>query len=100
MTETVEYKQGTEEELQKDLETCGAYQYDSSEVDLETAFALTRAKLDVTIRNIISESGLSLSLFDYVLMSIMADIRKADADTLRMNNIPTKKVEEQNGNTK
>lgn len=94
METKTEYKSGTEEELQKDLESCGVYKYDASEVSLEVALALTRTKLDTTIRSILVESGLSLSLFDYVLTSVLADIRKADADTIRMNSIPTKKVEE------
>lgn len=94
MEAKTEYKSGTEEELKKDLESCGFYQQDASEVSLEVALALTRTKLDTVIRNVLAESGLSLSLFDYVLTSVLADIRKADADTIRMNSIPTKKVGE------
>ena len=94
-----EIKHGTEEELRRDLDSCGFREF-ATPMDVETAMALTRTKLDTTIRKIIGESGLSLSLFDYVLTSVLSDIRKADADTQRINSLGTKEIKEkQNGDS-
>ena len=98
-----EFKTGTIEELNEDLKTCGFKEEPIApvQINLEGAMAIARTKLDTAVRNILSESGLSLSLFDYVATSVLADIRKADIDTLRINNLSTKSAQgEKHGDTK
>lgn len=96
-------KHGTVEELKKDMESCG-FRNDPSVANLvgvspdadaipatltldtalmENVMASTRMKIDNAMQTILQESGLPLYLFDYLVTSVQADIRKADMDLLR-----------------
>lgn len=79
MTEKIE-KTGTVEELQKDLAECGFH----PQKPLDVAMAEARAQIDNALQGILQGSGLPLYLFDYLVTSVLADIRKADLDTMRM----------------
>lgn len=81
-------KSGTIEDLQKDMEESRLEPFPM--VPLEIAMAVTREKLDTSIREILEQSGLSIYLFDYCLQSVMADVRKADQDQIRLQSLPQK----------
>ena len=90
-----EQKTGTFEDLQKDLDDCGFKESPIQlEANVESVMAIARMKLDTAVRNILNESGLSLSLFDYVIMSVIADIRKADADNMAINTMSIRPMED------
>lgn len=97
----MEEKHGTVEEFLNDAKNCG-FRPDPSvaieagidpnanevelnaEISLEVLMAKVRADVDGCLEKILSESNLPLFLFDYVVTSVLADIRKADVDMLRM----------------
>lgn len=98
----MEEKHGTMEEFLEDAKTCGFRPDESvakdagvdldkgeadatAEISLETLMACTRNDVDNCLQKILERSRLPLFLFDYVVMSVVADIRKADMDTLRIN---------------
>ena len=75
-------KKGTTEELMEDIKNCG---FHSVEPSLEAILATARMEIDNSMQDILTRSKLPLYLFDYLVMSVLADIRKADLDTIRMN---------------
>lgn len=89
MTE-VEHKTGTMQELMEDVKQCGFYPdkpTDESEVRLDITMAKTKLQVDEAMQNILASSGLPLYLFDYIVTSVLSDIRKADLDTIRTTHI-------------
>lgn len=58
--------------------------FEPADVPLEFALAKVRNDVDTALQTILEQSQLPLFLFDYVITSVLADIRKADADTTRM----------------
>lgn len=90
-----EEKTGTLEELQEDMKQCGFHKAD--DVPLEVKMSQARLQVDDVFQRILMDTGLPLHLFDYVVMSVMADIRKADADTSRLSNYQRAKTEVDNG---
>ena len=80
-----EEKSGTLEELQKDMKQCG-FHNTAEDVPLEIKITQTRVQVDNLFQQILVETGLPLYLFDYVVTNVLADIRKADADTTRLSN--------------
>lgn len=83
-------KTGTLEELKADMEQCGFY---PDTPPLESTMALARIKIDNALRGILTESNLPLYLFDYLITSVQADIRKADLDTERAKYLSVDKKE-------
>ena len=71
--------------LEEAQQNCGFEAAEPQTRSLESILALTRLKLDNAIQAILAESGLPLYLFDYLISSVQNDIRKADADVLRMD---------------
>lgn len=93
METTKEVKEGTVKELAEDIKACGFYPEEpaennvESEIPIEQAIAKTKLELDASIQEILSHSGLPLYLFDYLITSVLADIRKADLDILRTQKV-------------
>jgi hypothetical protein len=96
METTKEVKEGTVKELAEDIKACGFYPGEQlkpvedkteSEIPIEQAIAKTKLELDASIQEILSHSGLPLYLFDYLITSVLADIRKADLDILRTQKV-------------
>lgn len=82
------HKSGTLEELQKDMAECGFHPDEiQNTVPLEMMMAKAKIQLDSAVQQILQESGLPLYLFDYLIASVQADIRKADNDLLRVKNV-------------
>ena len=79
-----EEKSGTLEELQEDMKQCGFHTVE--ELPLDVRITQARLQIDDTFQKILMDSKLPLYLFDYIVTSVLADIRKADADTLRLDN--------------
>lgn len=88
-----EQKTGTIEEFEEDVKKCGFYPDNSLYAPLEASIAMARHKVDIALQQILSESGLPLSLFDLVIDSVQNDIRKADLDVMRMGTMQTQKTE-------
>lgn len=82
--ETKEEKTGTIQEFIEDTKECGFHP--TEELPLEVRLTQARLQIDEAFQKILTDSKLPLSIFDYVVTSVLADIRKADADTLRLNN--------------
>lgn len=80
-----EEKSGTLEELQEDMKQCG-FHNTAEDVPLEIKITQARVQVDNLFQQILVETGLPLYLFDYVVTNVLADIRKADADTTRLSN--------------
>ena len=79
-----ECRHGTFEDFKKDMEQCGFHSTaDEVEIPLESALAKTRIAIDNAMQKILVESQLPIFLFDYLVTSVLCDIRKADLDTLR-----------------
>lgn len=93
METTKEVKEGTVKELAEDIKACGFYPEEpaetktEAEIPIEQAIAKTKLELDASIQEILSHSGLPLYLFDYLITSVLADIRKADLDILRTQKV-------------
>ena len=93
METTKEVKEGTVKELAEDIKACGFYPEEpaktksDAEIPIEQAIAKTKLELDASIQEILSHSGLPLYLFDYLVTSVLADIRKADLDILRTQKV-------------
>lgn len=79
-----EEKTGTVQELLEDVKECGFHP--TEEPPLEVRLTQARLQIDEAFQQILQQSGLPLVLFDYAVTSVLADIRKADADTLRLHN--------------
>jgi hypothetical protein len=90
-----EEKTGTIEELHADMKQCGFHKAD--DVPLEVKMSQVRLQVDDMFQRMLVESELPLYLFDYVVMSVLADIRKADADTARLSNYQCIKAGVDNG---
>jgi hypothetical protein len=78
-----EQKTGTVEEFMDDLKNCGFHE--TAEPSLESIMAVARAEIDTAMQDILARSKLPLYLFDYLIISVLADIRKADIDSVRIN---------------
>ena len=86
-----EEKSGTLEELQEDMKQCGFHTVEDTdpsigELPLDVRITQARLQIDDIFQKILTDSKLPLYLFDYIVTSVLADIRKADADTLRLDN--------------
>jgi hypothetical protein len=84
-------KTGTAEEFAEDVKKCGFHPVEPS---LEAILATARMEIDNSMQDILTRSKLPLYLFDYLVMSVLADIRKADLDAIRMNIMPPVDKEE------
>lgn len=82
--ETKEEKTGTIQEFIEDAKNCGFHP--TEELPLEVRLTRARLQIDEAFQKILTDSKLPLSVFDYVVTSVLADIRKADADTIRLSN--------------
>lgn len=78
-----EHKNGDMEELIEDLQDSGTFHSEEGTVPLETAIAKVRIDVDNALQQILAESQIPLFLFDYIVTSVLADIRKADLDMIR-----------------
>ena len=88
----MEKKSGSLQELQQDIDQCGLHP-DTGQQPLEAAMAAARMKVDDALQGILQESHLPLYIFDYLVTSVLCDIRKADLDTLRLGMIPPERSE-------
>lgn len=75
-------KSGTLEDLQEDMKQCG-FHSDDTQPSLDCVMASARIDIDNALREILAKSELPLFLFDYLVTSVQADIRKADLDAIR-----------------
>ena len=91
-----EHKTGTTEEFMEDAKNCGFHPVEPS---LEAILATARMEIDNSMQDILARSKLPLYLFDYLVMSVLADIRKADLDMIRMSLPGPEKKETNNGYT-
>lgn len=76
-------KTGTLEELKKDIENSGIHLDPDPQPPLEVILAQTRMRIDEALTKILTEAGIPLFLFDYLISSVQNDIRKADLDLIR-----------------
>lgn len=86
----MEQKTGTAEELLKDLKENGKVTIATGSIPLDRVLAKVRIDVDNALQQLLEQSQLPLFLFDYVVTSVLADIRKADLDVLRTQNLDAK----------
>lgn len=73
-------REGTKEELEKDLESSGFHE---EREPLEVTLARTRLQLDDAVQHILADSGLPIYLFIFLMKDIENDMREADMNVVR-----------------